>query len=70
MEALQKQYQFLRLMLLISLLLFLTGLFALVSRWSTAIPIILFACVFRLAAIGWARRRYEAAWMEQSAVAA
>ena len=70
MEALQKQYLFLRLMLLISLLLFLTGLFALVSRWSTAIPIILFACVFRLAAIGWARRRYEAAWMEQSAVAA
>lgn len=69
MEALQKQYQLLRLMLLISLLLFLTGLFALVSHWPSAIPIILFACVFRLVAVGWARRRYEAAWMEQSAVA-
>ncbi|MBR1565684.1 MAG: hypothetical protein IJ649_02870 [Oscillospiraceae bacterium] len=70
MKALQKQYQLLRLMLLISLLLFLTGLFALVSHWSSAIPIILFACVFRLAAVGWARRKYAAAWMEQSAVAA
>lgn len=70
MEALQKQYQLLRLMMLISLLLFLTGLFALVSHWSSAIPIILISCVFRLAAVGWARRRYEAAWMEQSAVAA
>ena len=70
LSGLSKLHSIVRLCLLASLVFFLIGLFALVSRWDSAIPIIVFACVFRLAAVGLARRKYNAAWMQASTTAA
>lgn len=70
MDKLKKEYERVRLMLLASLVFFLIGLFALVSRWDTAFFIILFACLFRLLGVWLVRRRYNAVWMEESACAA
>lgn len=70
LEQLKQQHGRVRLMLLISLVFFLIGLFALVSHWDSAIPIVLAACVFRLVGVGLVRRRYNAAWMQASVTAA
>ncbi|MBQ3704705.1 MAG: hypothetical protein II885_18500 [Oscillospiraceae bacterium] len=69
MDELNKHYQWVRLALLASLVFFLIGLFALVSRWDAAVALIVFACAFRLIAVWLARRRYNAAWMQASATA-
>lgn len=70
MADLSKRHNLVRISLLCSLVFFLIGLFALVSRWDSAVPIIVFACVFRLAAVWLARRKYNAAWMQASTTAA
>ena len=70
LEGLKKLHNQVRLALLASLVFFLIGLFALVSRWDSAVPIIIFACVFRLGAVWWVRRRYNAAWAKVFVTAA
>ena len=70
LEELKQKHGQVRLMLLASLVLFLIGLFALVSHWDSAIWIIVFACLFRLVAVWLVRRRYNAAWMQASVVSA
>ncbi len=67
---LRRGHRSVRLMLLLSLVFFLTGLFALVSRWPLAVPIIVFACVFRLAAGFLVRKKYNDSFMEAAAVSA
>ena len=62
LSGLKQMHSQVRLTLLASLVLFLIGLFALVSRWDSAVAIIIFACIFRLGAVWWMRRRYNAAW--------
>ena len=69
-ENLKKQHDRVRLTLLVSLVLFLIGLFALVSHWDSAVPIIIFACLFRLIGVWLVRRPYNAAWMEAESIAA
>lgn len=69
LKILEKRYQMIRTSLFISLVFFLIGLFALVSRWSSAIPIIIFACIFRLAAVWYAKKRYRDELIRQNAVA-
>lgn len=49
-----------RSMLLLSMLLFFISLFALVSRWPVAYPMIVFSCVFHLVSRGLYKRRYRA----------
>lgn len=69
-DTLKRRHNQVRLMLLASLVLFLAGLFVLVPRWGYAVPVIIFACVFRLAAVGIVRRRYNKMRMQASAAAA
>ena len=69
-ENLKKQHERVRLSLLASLVLFLIGLFALVSHWDSAVPIIIFACLFRLIGVYLVRRPYNTAWMEAGSIAA
>lgn len=57
--SLQKQH---RSMLLLSMVLFLTALFALVSRWTIAAPLIALSCVFYLVINRLSRRRYTEAF--------
>jgi len=70
LSGLKQMHSQVRLTLLASLVFFLIGLFALVSHWTSAVPIIIFACVFRLAAVWWVRRRYNAAWTKAFVVKA
>ena len=70
LSDLSKQHNIVRLSLLASLVFFIVGLFALVSRWNSAVPIIIAACLFRLVVVGLARRKYNAAWMKASSTAA
>lgn len=70
LSRLKQLHSQVRLALLASLVFFLIGLFALVSRWDSAVPIIIFACVFRLGAVWWVRRRYNAAWAKVFVTAA
>lgn len=53
-----------RSILLLSMVLFLTALFALVSRWTIAYPLIVFSCVFYLALSRLSRRRYTEAFTQ------
>ena len=69
-ENLKKQHDRVRLTLLVSLVLFLIGLFALVSHWDSAVPIIIFACLFRLIGVWLVRRAYNAAWVGAESIAA
>lgn len=69
-ENLKKQHDRVRLTLLASLVLFLVGLFALVSHWDSAAPIIIIACLFRLIGVWLVRRPYNTAWMEAESIAA
>lgn len=57
--SLQKQH---RSILLLSMVLFLTALFALVSRWTIASPLIALSCVFYLVINRSSRRRYTEAF--------
>ena len=70
LSDLSKQHNIVRLSLLASLVFFIIGLFALVSRWDSAVPIIIAACLFRLVVVWLARRKYNAAWMKASSTAA
>ena len=69
LKVLEKRYQMMRTMLFLSLVFFLIGLFALVSRWSSAILIIIFACIFRLVAVWYAKKRYRDEIIRQNAIA-
>ena len=70
LSDLSKQHSLVRLSLLASLIFFAVGLFALVSKWDSAVPVIIFSCLFRLVAVGLARRRYNISWMRESSIAA
>ena len=70
LSDLSKQYLLLRLVLLLSLIFFLIGLVALISRWGATVPIIIFACLFRLVAVWLVQRKYHASWMQASATVA
>lgn len=50
-----------RSMLLLAMLLFFISLFALVSRWPVAYPMIVFSCVFYLVSRWFYKRRYRSA---------
>ncbi len=62
LDKMDKLYQRVRLVLLVSLVFFLISLFALVSRWDSAPVLIVSACAFRLIAVRLVRRPYSAAW--------
>ena len=70
LSGLSKLHNIVRLSLLASLVFFVIGLFALVSHWDSAVLIIIAACLFRLVAVGLARRKYNAEWMKASSKAA
>lgn len=53
-----------RFMLLLTMLLFLTCLFALVSRWPVAYPLVVFACAFHLIANRVCKKRYRLAFTQ------
>lgn len=53
-----------RSILLLSMVFFLTALFALVSRWTIAYPLIAFSCVFYLVLSRLSRRRYTEAFTQ------
>lgn len=61
LASLQKKH---RLMLLLSMVLFLTALFALVSHWTIAYPLIALSCVFYLVGSRLSRRRYTEAFTQ------
>lgn len=59
--SLQKKHRFI---LLLSMIFFLVALFALVSRWTIAYPLIAFSCLFYLILIRLSRRRYTEAFTQ------
>lgn len=63
-EALVSRNRQHRSILLLSMVFFLTSLFALVSHWTVAYPLIVFSCVFYLVMSRLSRRRYTAAFTQ------
>lgn len=67
-ETLQKKHSVLRLMLLITLMLYVAALFALISRWPNAVLFIAAALLFHIAGMGTVRRQYRAEYIRACAL--
>ena len=66
LSDLTKQHRLLRVTLLVSLVFFVIGLIAVILHWDVAVPVIVFACLFRVIVVWLVRRRYNSSWMQVS----
>lgn len=58
-QELEREYSRMRMALFVSVLLFLTALFALISHWKAAYILIIVSCAFYFGVLFWLRNRYK-----------
>ncbi len=68
MEELKKKFHLARGALICSFVIDAVGIAALILQWRGTVPIIIFAFLFYLAAVGITKRQYNKAWYEKNTI--